>query len=617
MNWNDLKSWSSKAISQLTPPKHYLHRELGELEKKKDVSANFHDTLSSMLLTHLPESAEGLQFVLEGLASQGKTTELRRLAYSLQTLISDPTSTNISSRLVVHLFSMQNYRGIGANISTVEGLWDLLLSCNASRQVAREKITLDKFSHLHKSVGYRPILLIDTLDMLAYGRSKDEIEEATRLWADLTKKMTRLGMTVLWSVRPNEVGNKDLDLELGIQRIQLPSVKWAEAQKTTKKFIAEFADPGDNLDFVNFSTALLRQYPILSRYMGRLGPAISQLREQLYTILFEMYQGFRDKEPYRQFHPLDWVMKKENARGYPHLFQDESLRSNFILDEIYKFSRLAILKELEHNLPSVDMEYLEDLWRDTIENVIFDQINDQRSQFSNRLWLDLKIETGNEDVDDNYEYLIRVGDDGHSGYGLFSISGDQVCFQHQLFSEYAAYRAACSRSKSKEQFEASIIRNIPSCRLRMGLFSIEEDDEQVDAFMKWFYPFFAINEKLQRISDDAPMTNLSVQWKEAKALAQGYLAKKLEQGETSGLLDKLSVDESKKASEDKVEILTNHSKHNRPLIINGPAGTGKSYIANPFITNFVSKKIREGALQPLRPNETDEDSVLRCKIYLL
>ena len=108
-----------------------MHRELGELEKKKDVSANFHDTLSSMLLTHLPESAEGLQFVLEGLASQGKTTELRRLAYSLQTLISDPTSTNISSRLVVHLFSMQNYRGIGANISTVD-LWDLLLSCNAS-----------------------------------------------------------------------------------------------------------------------------------------------------------------------------------------------------------------------------------------------------------------------------------------------------------------------------------------------------------------------------------------------------------------------------------------------------------------------------------------------------
>ena len=59
---------------------------------------------------------------------------------------------------------------------------------------------------------------------------------------------------------------------------------------------------------------------------------------------------------------------------------------------------------------------------------------------------------------------------------------------------------------------------------------------------------------------------------------------------------KTAYDLFSKASQDKQHILKLHEMSVEPLSINGPAGTGKSYIANPFIYAFVNRSRRSGDL---------------------
>ena len=100
---------------------------------------------------------------------------------------------------------------------------------------------------------------------------------------------------------------------------------------------------------------------------------------------------------------------------------------------------------------------------------------------------------------------MMIGSDGDDAYGLFSIEGDRACFQHQLFAEYAVYRAAWSEYEGDVHDTAAV--QIPSCRLRMRSYPLDdaaEPDKQVAEFMKWFKPFFYIIGDLQTLPDTAP-----------------------------------------------------------------------------------------------------------------
>ena len=602
MNFRDLSLWAKQAIEKLVPPDYYLHRNPTHELSEKDGgshSLNFQEKVSRDLLNTL-RIEDGKQFILRGLASEGKTTEIRRLAHSLQNKLDNPRQ-GFSNQSTVHLISMQNYGGVGADIATADDLWNLLISCHQARNIAHQQISFDDFSQLHSDIGHRPILLIDTLDMLAYGRDDEDVSELTEIWSELAERMLMSKMTVLWSVRPNEIDLDALGHKLEFDIIDLPKLSWDESFKLARRFVNETRGkteqkPAD--DFYVFSGLLLIQYPILAKYMKTSKTRAEALRHPLYARLKQMFERFSESSAYRNVHPLDWVMSKEHESHSKDMVLREEPMGNFILDELYKLSRREILESM-HSILHIPREILDEVWYNHIEVKLFDEIEDQDADFTNRLWLQKKLVGDYGNVNQIYEYMMLVGGDGSDGYGLFSIDGDQVSFQHQLFSEYAVYRGAWGEESG--EIKQTAANSIPSCRLRMRAYPSDEDgdvDSQVSVFLKWFEPFFIINRDLQWLPDDAPQIIDTVPWNSARAVAIKYKEFKDQQIKgNKDLNQELEQDNVyRKASKDKQNILMKHASSTEPLSINGPAGTGKSYIANPFITGFVQRSIKTGDL---------------------
>ena len=74
----------------------WFHRSIIFIEKRRSQRktlpriSNFQDQVSTKLLDTI-RIPSGKQFVLRGLASEGKTTEIRRLAYSIQQQLDSAT----------------------------------------------------------------------------------------------------------------------------------------------------------------------------------------------------------------------------------------------------------------------------------------------------------------------------------------------------------------------------------------------------------------------------------------------------------------------------------------------------------------------------------------------
>ena len=105
------------------------------------------------------------QHILQGDPSSGKSTELRKIGRELQALVTDPSTPY---NFLVHPCSIQNYNGEGADIQSADDLWDLIIECHESDFMKKSNLSFDGFVELHRGKT-KPILLIDTLDMLTYG----------------------------------------------------------------------------------------------------------------------------------------------------------------------------------------------------------------------------------------------------------------------------------------------------------------------------------------------------------------------------------------------------------------------------------------------------------------
>ena len=590
MNFQDLQRYARQSVEALVTPNHYLHRNGLESDQfdKTQPRTNFQDQVSNILLDTISANS-GEQYILEGMASEGKTTELRRLASTLQEKLESPQKGK-SSRAVVHLLSMQNYSGFGANISTVNDLWRLLNSCHEARNIANRKMSFEEFFETHNEANYRPILLIDTLDMLSYARPDEDAENVKALWAALVQRISEHKATVVWSVRPHEFEIQDLKESLGLETFHLPSINWDEAHKLAMSFVKAFKGATKpSKDFVVFIGLLVVQYPILSKYLATEGGRVGSLRPSLFKNIETMYLDFAESPAYRMAHPLDWVMKKSNMIRSADMVTYEAPLGNFVVDELYKLSRLEILDAMQ-NILHLTKEEVEDIWYNHIELKLYDEIDFQESDFTNRLWLPSALERDNDHTSQIYQYMMMLGSDQNDGYGLFSIDANhRVAFQHQLFAEYAVYRGALS--ENLDNVQATSARHIPSCRLRMRAYQLGEDlnDNKVEQFLKWFRPFFTINRELQSLQDHDPQRIESPEWDRAREYALEY-KKHIDQATGDERTDEYGI------SEDKKHILGMHQHSNEPLSINGPAGTGKSYIANPFILRFEDRLKETGSL---------------------
>ena len=124
-----------------------------------------------------------------------------------------------------------------------------------------------------------------------------------------------------------------------------------------------------------------------------------------------MFDAFSESKAYQNAHPLDWVMKKEHANRSKNMVKFEAPRGNFVIDELYKISRSEILQAM-HAISHTPEEVLEEVFYNHIEVKMFDEIEVQSSDFTNRLWLSKTLDDGYGETGQIYEYLMMIGSDG-------------------------------------------------------------------------------------------------------------------------------------------------------------------------------------------------------------
>ena len=115
-------------------------------------------------------------------------------------------------------------------------LWAAIIACHSSEDFQLWNPTFSEFAQLHVDSNYQPILLIDTLDFLAYGIDKDELPHVVTAWKELTTHMEQTNMKVLWTCRTEEanlfdVGNTD------IVKIRLPKLDRTQCEAQASKLL--------------------------------------------------------------------------------------------------------------------------------------------------------------------------------------------------------------------------------------------------------------------------------------------------------------------------------------------------------------------------------------------
>ena len=122
--WEDLVKLTKEAIHNMNAVENYLPRQQPSIDlesRARDVNTkrkSFQDSMVDLLVND-SVYRKGTQFVLKGMPSSGKSTELRRLA---STLAGHLRGRGSQLRTLVHLSSIQNFKTKGATIHSADQL---------------------------------------------------------------------------------------------------------------------------------------------------------------------------------------------------------------------------------------------------------------------------------------------------------------------------------------------------------------------------------------------------------------------------------------------------------------------------------------------------------------
>ena len=145
--WVDLVKLTKEAIHNMKSVENYLPRQQptinlpGQAETLDGKVKSFQDSMVDLLVND-SVYRNGTQFVLKGMPSSGKSTELRRLASTLAGHLQGRSS---QLRTLVHLSSIQNFKTKGATIHTADLLWKLLFDAMKVPKLHATINHLDKF----------------------------------------------------------------------------------------------------------------------------------------------------------------------------------------------------------------------------------------------------------------------------------------------------------------------------------------------------------------------------------------------------------------------------------------------------------------------------------------
>jgi len=161
------------------------------------------------------------QFILTGMPSAGKTTELKRIADEVV------SSQEKQEDVILHLCCLQNTSSIQRAILSKDDLWNWILKSHESREIANQRYSLNEFVELHVKFGLKPIMLIDTVDLLIYGKIGEKNSAIIGYWSQIIEELRNANFTVLWSCRQLEfkqMKNEYQTLDKTLREISLPSL---------------------------------------------------------------------------------------------------------------------------------------------------------------------------------------------------------------------------------------------------------------------------------------------------------------------------------------------------------------------------------------------------------
>ena len=403
--WVDLVKLTKEAIHNMKSVENYLPRQQptinlpGQAETLDGKVKSFQDSMVDLLVND-SVYRNGTQFVLKGMPSSGKSTELRRLASTLAGHLQGRSS---QLRTLVHLSSIQNFKTKGATIHTADQLWKLLFECHESSEITRHNMTLAKFAQIHQERGVAPILLIDTLDLLAYGSGHESMKIVSEAWNDLLFQLMEHEITVLWSVRPvefNEIKGSipEENKKAPFLEIELPDIIFSEA----RQMLVDRGQKDLKQADLGVFTAAVMLFPILCRFLLEGKNTDKQVMARVKQKILSYTEKLRSAQAYTSAHPLVWVI--------------DQLDGQLPTDWIYDIVIQEIIEETsdEYRLTSEGEARIAERFEQIIEAGFFDMADQRNHTFSNRLVLSIN----QNDLHPQVEYMIQLGID----FGLFEFN---------------------------------------------------------------------------------------------------------------------------------------------------------------------------------------------------
>ena len=174
-----------------------LGRTKGLLERERLENGN---TLLGRIISFIEQNKEngGLLTIL-GHPSAGKTTEFNRLARELG------LNTNFVNDFFPLYTELQNAE-VTSQEPKEDFIWNGIVSGSIDIQIHGEQSasSLEAFCNHCNSHDKKPVLLIDTLDILMLHQIGDEDVNIAKLWADFLQSVIDNQVVMIWTCRPFE-----------------------------------------------------------------------------------------------------------------------------------------------------------------------------------------------------------------------------------------------------------------------------------------------------------------------------------------------------------------------------------------------------------------------------
>ena len=547
-------------------------------EENKIESLPFLSGIANGLMKNSENSKKELdrQFILTGQPSAGKSTELKRIA---RKLVKD---WNEHDDFVVNLCCLQNSSAIQAPIQSKEDLWNWIMKSHESRVIAQQRYSVQEFIQLHASKSTKPILLIDTVDLLIYGKIGEENSAIIGYWVELIEELKAHEATVLWTCRRFEYIQiqKDFDnSNILLEQIELPPLDWREIRKEFSN-VNEF---GRNVQ--DFFTVLGVDFPIIVGYKKdprKWSPKI----EIDFIKLHEETRNYDIDDYYIQKYagPVNWIL--------------ECLDGKLATDTLYDGLKEKVWNHVQ-GLYHFEKDDISRAW-ESIEISFFNSAA-LDSEVS-------RIQVQKEVIDDlPQKNLVKSLINNAKKFGIISQNKHDSPYEmsHQLFVEYCVWIHRERKANWSEW-----IYKFPSCVFR-ATESRKIDDDVIDELQNWFRCHIIFNHSLATSFNGRE--DLSALWKDA--IRDSKIALKIKEDTRKNQIpEDDDITHERTINPEKHEILKKVNTFD-PFLVNGPPGVGKSHLSYVWIDKKASRDINWHALKPDEIRQSD--SSFKEKAYFM